>query len=83
MKIYVKKDKVLKLLGEGKVYSKKDLLLREDDSNGGTDTITLSNDGEGVDKKTPPSEMANDIKNELPYNQVPNQWIFVKKWVLI
>ena len=29
MKIYVKKDKVLKLLGEGKVYSKKDLLLKE------------------------------------------------------
>lgn len=29
MKVYVKKDKALKLLGEGKVYSKKDLMLRE------------------------------------------------------
>lgn len=29
MKVYVKKDKGLKLLGEGKVYSKKDLLLKE------------------------------------------------------
>jgi len=29
MKVYVKKDKVLKLLGEGKIFSKKDLLLRE------------------------------------------------------
>ena len=29
MKVYVKKDKALKLLGEGKVYSKKDLLLKE------------------------------------------------------
>ena len=66
MKVYVKKDKALKLLGEGKVYSKKDLILKEEDLNGGTDTITLTNDGEGIDKKTPPSEMANDIKNELP-----------------
>jgi hypothetical protein len=32
MKIYVKKDKVLKLLGEGKVYSKKDLVLKEGDA---------------------------------------------------
>ena len=30
MKVYVKKDKVLKLLGEGKVYSKKELMLKED-----------------------------------------------------
>ena len=29
MKVYVKKDKVLRLLGEGKVYSKKDLVLKE------------------------------------------------------
>ena len=29
MKVYVKKDKALKLLGEGTIYSKKDLLLRE------------------------------------------------------
>ena len=32
MKIYVKKDKALKLLGEGKVYSKKDLVLKEEDN---------------------------------------------------
>lgn len=66
MKVYVKKDKTLKLLGEGKIFSKKDLLLKEEDLNGGTDTITLTNDGEGTDKKTPPNEMANDIKKELP-----------------
>lgn len=30
MKVYVKKDKVLKLLGEGKVYSKKELMLKEE-----------------------------------------------------
>ena len=29
MKVYVKKDKALKLLGEGKVYSKKELVLKE------------------------------------------------------
>ena len=29
MKVYVKKDKALKLLGEGRVYSKKDLMLKE------------------------------------------------------
>ena len=29
MKVYVKKDKALKLLGEGMVYSKKDLVLKE------------------------------------------------------
>jgi len=29
MKVYVKKDKMLKLLGEGKVFSKKDLVLKE------------------------------------------------------
>ena len=68
MKIYVKKDKVLKLLGEGKVYSKKDLVLREfgGDNNGGTDTITLTNDGEGTDKKTPSNELVNNVKQELP-----------------
>ena len=31
MKVYVKKDKVLKLLGEGKVFSKKELMLKEDE----------------------------------------------------
>ena len=66
MKVYVKKDKALKLLGEGRIFSKKDLMLKEEDLNGGTDTITLTNDGEGTDKKTPPNEMANDIKKELP-----------------
>ena len=66
MKIYVKKDKALKLLGEGRIFTKKDLILKEEDLNGGTDTITLTNDGEGTDKKTPPNEMANDIKKELP-----------------
>ena len=68
MKVYVKKDKGLKLLGEGKVYSKKELMLKEQDgdNNGGTDTITLTNDGEGTDKKTPANELANDIKTELP-----------------
>ena len=34
MKVYVKKDKVLKLLGEGKVYSKKDLVLKEEEAVG-------------------------------------------------
>ena len=29
MKVYVKKDRLLKLLGEGKVYSKKELVLKE------------------------------------------------------
>ena len=33
MKVYVKKDKALKLLGEGKVYSKKDLVLKEGNTN--------------------------------------------------
>jgi hypothetical protein len=68
MKVYVKKDKVLKLLGEGKVFSKKDLVLREfgGDNNCGSDTITLTNDGEGSDKKTSPNELATDIKKELP-----------------
>ena len=33
MKVYIKKDKALKLLGEGKVYSKKDLILKEQDDN--------------------------------------------------
>lgn len=33
MKVYVKKDKALKLLGEGKIYSKKDLVLKEDNNN--------------------------------------------------
>lgn len=66
MKVYIKKDNALKLLGEGKVYSKKDLVLKEEDLNGGSDAITLTNDGEGVEKKTPPNEMANDIKKELP-----------------
>ena len=32
MKVYVKKDSVLKLLGEGKVYSKKDLVLKEENT---------------------------------------------------
>ena len=31
MKVYVKKDNGLKLLGEGKVYSRKDLVLKEQD----------------------------------------------------
>ena len=66
MKVYVKKDKALKLLGEGRIFSKKDLLLKEEDLNGGTDTITLTNDGEGTDKKATPNEMADDIKKELP-----------------
>ena len=34
MKVYVKKDKALKLLGEGKIYSKKDLVLREFNAGG-------------------------------------------------
>ena len=29
MKVYVKKDKLIKLIGEGKTYSKKNLILRE------------------------------------------------------
>lgn len=33
MKVYVKKDKALKLLGEGTIYSKKDLVLKEENTN--------------------------------------------------
>lgn len=43
MKVYVKKDSVLKLLGEGKVYSKKDLVLREmDGDNTNNDTVSIN-----------------------------------------
>ena len=41
MKIYVKKDKVLKLLGEGKVYSKKDLILKEFKAGGNNVVATV------------------------------------------
>ena len=40
MKVYVKKDKALKLLGEGKVYSKKQLMLKE----GGITAMVGKND---------------------------------------
>ena len=65
MKVYVKKDKVLKLLGEGKVYSKKNLMLKEEDMNGDSNTITLTNDGEGSDSKTPANELGTDAAKEL------------------
>ena len=45
MKIYVKKDKALKLLGEGKVYSKKDLMLKEEDGNNALIGDGTPNDG--------------------------------------
>ena len=41
MKVYVKKDKVLKLLGEGKVYSKKDLMLKEFKAGGNNVVATV------------------------------------------
>jgi hypothetical protein len=44
MKVYVKKDKALKLLGEGKVYSKKDLVLKEQDGENALIGDVTSND---------------------------------------
>lgn len=41
MKVYVKKDKALKLLGEGKVYSKKDLILKEFKAGGNNVVATV------------------------------------------
>ena len=41
MKVYIKRDKVLKLIGEGNVYSKKDLVLKE--GNGYTVDANSSN----------------------------------------
>ena len=58
MKVYVKKDKVLKLLGEGKVFSKKELMLKE---NG----ITIS--------QTTPTTPDAFINNSVAaLNQTPN-----------
>ena len=50
MKVYVKKDKVLKLLGEGKVFSKKDLILREfgGDSNTGDYTVDANTSNQQI-----------------------------------
>jgi hypothetical protein len=41
MKVYVKKDKGLKLLGEGKVYSKKELMLKEFKAGGNNVVATV------------------------------------------
>ena len=65
MKILVKKNNGLVNLGEGRIYSKSQLRLNEIDSNGDSNTITLTNTGEGTDSKSQPNELANDAKKEL------------------
>lgn len=65
MKVLVKTNKGLKILGEGKIYSKSQLRLNEVDNNGDSNTITLTNSGEGSESKAPPTEIANDAKKEL------------------
>ena len=65
MKVLVKKSNGLVNLGEGKIYSKKALILKEVDNNGDSNTITLTNSGEGTDFKSQPNELANDAKKEL------------------
>ena len=70
MKVYVKKDKALKLLGEGKIYSKKDLLLREfgNDNDGGT-TVT------STDTTTPNQGLTDGVKQ---LNKTPQADAFEK-----
>jgi len=70
MKVYVKKDKALKLLGEGTIYSKKDLLLREfgDDNDGGT-TVT------STDTTTPNQGLTDGVKQ---LNKTPQADAFEK-----
>jgi hypothetical protein len=65
MKIFVKTDKGLRNLGEGRIYSKNQLRLIEADTNGDESTITLTNNGEGPDAKAPASELVNDANKEL------------------
>ena len=77
MKVYVKKDKVLKLLGEGKIYSKKDLLLREfgDDSTESDSTnygsadnpanISLSSNNGDISSPQKVSQSANAIAPKI------------------
>ena len=57
MKVYVKKDKVLRLLGEGKVYSKKELVLKENGV-----TAVANPDGQDFGSE---SDAVNKINQEL------------------
>jgi hypothetical protein len=63
MRTYVKKNGKLNLVGEGRLYSKRDLILREQD-NGDSNTITLTNNSEGG-QKAAPNEIKNDARKEL------------------
>lgn len=65
MKVFKKINNGLMELGEGKLYSKSQLKLNEADTNGNSDTITLTNSGEGTDAKSTPSEIVNDSNKEL------------------
>jgi hypothetical protein len=59
MKVYVKRDKVLKLLGEGKVFSKKDLILREfggDTNSSDDDTVSINLSPDNTNKN--PSQLS-------------------------
>lgn len=63
MKTYVKKNNKLIHIGEGRLFSKRDLVLREQD-NGDANTITLTNNSEGGQKASP-NEIKNDARKEL------------------
>jgi hypothetical protein len=67
METFVKKGNNLIKIGEGKLFKKRDItLLKEIDDNTDDNTITLTNDGESGEKKTPAGELVNNIKQELP-----------------
>ena len=70
MKVYTKKNNGLRLLGEGMVFSKKDLLLREfgDDNDGGT--IVTS-----TDTTTPNQGLTDGVKQ---LNKTPQADAFEK-----
>ena len=76
MKVYTKKNNGLRLLGEGMVFSKKDLLLREDGDNGNNPLIGDATPGDEqvqgasglkniVDKKTSENPTADGWSTEL------------------
>jgi hypothetical protein len=61
MKVYVKKDKALKLLGEGRIFTKKDLILKEDTG------ISASLNPEGGDVNANQAQTASsNIFNHVP-----------------
>ena len=65
MKTYVKKNGRFEYIGEGTVYSKNRLVLREDgEGNGDANTLTLTNNSEGGTKASA-SEIKHDAKQEL------------------